>query len=119
MNLELNNRSLIVPETEAQTTFGVESARKAIETAVKQLSDRFDEENGGFSSAPKFPRVSEINLVLLQQLISVKQQQDSDAGDKPYLYVMSTCMFPTVFNPAGYENHLHARISTNMRSAMP
>lgn len=79
-------------ETEAQSSFGAESARKAIETAFKQLSGRFDEENGGFSSAPKFPRVSEINLVLLQHLISTDRQRKSDAGESKNAIDVADCL---------------------------
>lgn len=79
-------------ETEAQSSFGADSPRRAIETAFKQLSGRFDEENGGFSSAPKFPRVSEINLVLLQHLISTDRQQKSDAGESKIAVDVADCL---------------------------
>lgn len=46
-----------------------------IENAVKIFSDSFDEINGGFGSAPKFPTPH--NLLFL--MLYAKQKQDSDA----------------------------------------
>ena len=101
-----------IAETEAQSNFGVDSARKSIKTAYKQLSGRFDKENGGFSSAPKFPRVSEINLVLLQHLISASHKQDSNAGKKTYntlsLFGISLHTLATPLRPFDSPNHIHA-----------
>eukprot|EP00897_Mesotaenium_endlicherianum_P005162 jgi/Mesen1/4674/ME000241S03713 len=41
---------------------------KAIRTCADQLAARYDDKHGGFGDAPKFPRPSEINLLLRRHL---------------------------------------------------
>ena len=81
-----------MPSTESgiQGTFTPKAAESAIDSAFKQLAERFDDQYGGFSSAPKFPRVSEINLALLKHHIAAGMGDTDDAGWKshhtfPYL----------------------------------
>eukprot|EP00850_Spirogloea_muscicola_P011628 SM000073S21404 [mRNA] locus=s73:76458:81626:- [translate_table: standard] len=47
--------------------------------AARALSDRYDSRLGGFGSAPKFPRPSEINILLRQHLRSKQQRRDKTA----------------------------------------
>jgi uncharacterized protein YyaL (SSP411 family) len=65
--------------------FDALGAEEAIRKAYEQLAGKFDAHNGGFSSAPKFPRVSEVNLVLVRHLM-LATQDPVEAGD-PLLHV--------------------------------
>ena len=40
------------------------AASQAMDKCARQLASRFDAENGGFGSAPRFPRPAEINVLL-------------------------------------------------------
>jgi uncharacterized protein YyaL (SSP411 family) len=48
---------------------------KCIETAVEQIISGFDPTRGGFGTSPKFPRPSEINIILRQYLLLLNRPQ--------------------------------------------
>lgn len=52
---------------------------KAIDSCVASLTSRFDPDNGGFSSAPKFPRPSEL-AILMAQYIRLLHRTASGGG---------------------------------------
>lgn len=64
----------------------MEGARKAMDDAFETLSSsRFDSRHGGFSGPPEFPRISEVNLVLLQSLLLKALGHQLQAGALPVL----------------------------------
>ena len=54
----------LVTHAEAGGPLSDTAASQAIDKCARQLASRFDAENGGFGSAPKFPRPAEINVLL-------------------------------------------------------
>lgn len=70
--------SLLVESGEGGA-FDAPAAEAAIGKAYEQLAEKFDDRNGGFTSAPKFPRVSEVNLVLVRHLM-LAAEKSADAG---------------------------------------
>ena len=59
---ELITRTLT--ETEEKSSSGQEPGSKEMETAYLQLKERFDGQNGGFGSAPKFPTPHNLYFLL-------------------------------------------------------
>jgi hypothetical protein len=54
---------------------------KAIDLCASQLASRFDSKHGGFGPPPKFPRPSELNLLLHQHSRLVAQGDEQAAGE--------------------------------------
>lgn len=57
-----------------------EQARKAIDSCAQMLISRYDEERGGFGSSPKFPRPSELNLLLVKHIRAKAAGNKAEAG---------------------------------------
>ena len=60
----LTQRQSICRRAEASTPLSGAAASQALDKCARQLASRFDSVNGGFGSAPKFPRPCEINALL-------------------------------------------------------
>lgn len=63
-----------------QESLSDEQARKAIDSCAQMLTSRYDEERGGFGSAPKFPRPAELNLLLVKHLQAKAAGSKAEAG---------------------------------------
>lgn len=72
----------------------IETMISAIDGAYNQLSATFDVTNGGFSGAPKFPRVSEVNLVILQSSLLRQRGQHVKSGDSEQQLVKEASHHP-------------------------
>lgn len=65
-----------------------EAAKNAIDDAYRQLEKGFDEVNGGFSTAPKFPKPSEIALMfVIQHMLRMQDTTESNEGEKVHTSV--------------------------------
>lgn len=59
----------------------------AMDSCAQMMAARYDEALGGFGSAPKFPRPSEMNLLLVQHLRAKAAGSKVEAGGH------SLCLF--------------------------
>ena len=65
-DLVLHCHHAAAADTEKQ--LGAGAAVQAIDACAGALAARFDARHGGFGGAPKFPRTSELNLLLVKAL---------------------------------------------------
>ncbi|KAK9822685.1 hypothetical protein WJX81_000506 [Elliptochloris bilobata] len=63
---------------EESKELGAGAAARHIDACASMLATRYDARHGGFGGAPKFPRVSELNLLLVKAL-----RDRSQSGGKP------------------------------------
>lgn len=63
-----------------QTSLSDDQVTKAMDSCAQMLASRFDDNLGGFGSAPKFPRPSELNLLLLQHARAKAAGGPAEAG---------------------------------------
>ena len=69
-----------------------EAAKNAIDGAYRQLKKSFDEVNGGFSTAPKFPKPSEIALMFVtQHMLRMQDTTEANEGEKVRTSVRFIC----------------------------
>ncbi len=61
----------------SQTEVGSGLAQQAINKCTAMLKGRYDAARGGFGSAPKFPRPSEINALLHSHLLQQGASQSN------------------------------------------
>ena len=73
----LQARSKISPPGAPPTTGTPADAARMFETAMQTLIRQYDEEHGGFGSAPKFPRPATLNFLL--RLASERPSGEKDA----------------------------------------
>ena len=52
----------------------------AMDSCAQMMATRYDDRLGGFGSAPKFPRPSEMNLLLVQHLRAKAAGSNLEAG---------------------------------------
>ncbi|GJP76825.1 hypothetical protein CLOP_g7278 [Closterium sp. NIES-67] len=55
-------------------------AEEAVKLCTEQLASRYDHKLGGFGSAPKFPRPSELNLLMRAHLREAQLGEDAEKG---------------------------------------
>ena len=69
-----------------------EAAKNAIDDAYRQLKKSFDEVYGGFSTAPKFPKPSEIALMFVtQHMLRIQDMTEGNEGEKVHTSVRFIC----------------------------
>ena len=56
---------------------------EAVDYAAEQLTQRFDNENGGFGTAPKFPSPHNLSF-LLRQWFATKEDRFKDSVEKNF-----------------------------------
>jgi len=85
--------------------------KEALDSAYQQLSQRFDAENGGFGSAPKFPTPHNITALLRQW----KRTGDQKALDM-VVKTLTAMRWGGIYDQVGFGFH---RYSTDARWLLP
>jgi uncharacterized protein YyaL (SSP411 family) len=73
----LQTRSKTSPPSASATAGSLADAKRIFDTAMQTLIRQYDEEHGGFGSAPKFPRPATLNFLL--RFASEKPSGEKDA----------------------------------------
>ena len=62
------------------------AAASAIDACAAALAARYDARHGGFGGAPKFPRTSDLNLLLVQALRERGQKGGTPGAPRPQTF---------------------------------
>lgn len=78
---------ILTPLQPTQDSLSAAAQGHAIDSCVSQLGRRFDSRLGGFGGPPKFPRPSEIN-VMLAQYVRLVAAGEQDAAREHLMRVL-------------------------------
>ena len=101
----LSNMQKCLMNTGGRESFSDEQARKAIDSCAQMLISRFDEERGGFGTSPKFPRPSELNLLLVKHIRAKAAGSRAEAGLLSLLDLIRPYCTLAVRHPDWYDHH--------------
>lgn len=77
---------MVTSGTEGQQSLSNGQAVIVMDSCAQMLAARYDDKLGGFGNAPKFPRPSDLNLLLVQHLRTQAAGSRVEAG-KAYIGV--------------------------------